>query len=152
MFMMGSSLWLPIQGWGGFYSTTVAEKNLDCIIQVTQAVRSSILRLDPEAPEREAVLVLSWQTRYGLGLPLASRFFFPLPLHQDQNLVTPAGRDYLRQILAYEGPIVIADEPMLAKRAVLAPLRARLKADYRQTMILAAPPCRGVEMWTRTYK
>jgi hypothetical protein len=146
---IGISLLTPRQT---IYSRPVVEHRLDCWIQITKQTRSAILANDPGLAESGAVVNLT-RFSYGLGLRSALRFFFPLPL-QNQNLGTQASKDYVRSIVEYDGPAVIAYAGMMKLGDTgLAPILAHLRADYRPLLVLA-PLCEdvrnsGVAVWMR---
>jgi hypothetical protein len=124
------------------YSTTAIERRLDCWIQITKQARSLILTIDPSLEQNGAIMNLTPLT-YGFGLRSASRFFFPLLL-QSQNLGTRASKDYVRSIVAYDGPAIIAYDAMMKLGGDYAPIVAHLRADYRP--VLVSPPlCAGVQ-------
>jgi hypothetical protein len=124
------------------YSRTAIERRLDCWIQITKQARSLILTADPSLEQDGAIVNLT-PLAYGLGLRSASRFFFPLLL-QSQNVGTQASKDYVRSIVAYDGPAIIAYDAMMKLRGDYAPIAQHLHADYRP--VLVAPPlCAGVQ-------
>jgi len=124
------------------YSTPAIERRLDCWIQTAKQARSLILATDPSLAEHGAIVNLTPIT-YGLGLRSFSRFFFPLPL-QPQNMGTSASKNYVRSIVGYDGPAVIAYDAMMKLGGDYAPIVAHLRADYRP--VLVSPPlCRGVQ-------
>ena len=133
------------------YSRTAIERRLDCWIEITKQSRSMILAADPSLVENGAVVNLT-ALDYGLGLRSALRFFFPLLL-QPQNLGTAASKDYVRSIVAYDGPAIIAYDAMMKLGGDYAPIIAHLRADYRPALVLP-PRCEGVQnsnvlVWTR---
>jgi hypothetical protein len=136
---IGLSLMTPGQT---IYSRPVVEHRLDCWLQITQQARSAILAADPSVAENGAVVNLT-RFSYGLGLRSALRFFFPLPL-QNQNLGTQASRDYVRSIVEYDGPAIIIYAGMMKiEDAGLAPILAHLRTDYRPFPIFV-PLCQDV--------
>jgi hypothetical protein len=145
----GMSLLTPSQT---IYSRPVVEHRLDCWIQITKQTRSVILANDLGLAESGAVVNLT-RFSYGLGLRSALRFFFPLPL-QNQNLGTQASKDYVRSIVEYDGPAVIAYAGMMKLGDTgLAPILAHLRTDYRPLLVLA-PLCEdvrnsGVVVWMK---
>ena len=117
------------------------ERRLDCWIQTAKQARSLILTADPSLADNGTIVNLT-PVAYGLGLRSASRFFFPLPL-QPQNLATRTSKDYIRSIVEYDGPAIIAYDAMMKLGGAYAPIVAHLRADYRP--VLVSPPlCAGV--------
>jgi|HubBroStandDraft_6_1064221.scaffolds.fasta_scaffold24307_1 hypothetical protein len=117
------------------YSRTVVEHRLDCWVQITKQARSLILTADPGLAENGAIVNLTRFT-YGLELRSALRFFFPLPL-QNQNLGTQASKDYVRSIVEYNGPAVIAYAGMMKLGDEgFGPIVQHLRADYRPVLVL----------------
>jgi hypothetical protein len=136
------------------YSRPAIERRLDCWIQTAKQARSLILTADPGVADNGAIVNLTPVT-YGLGLRSFSRFFFPLPL-QKQNMGTRASKDYVRSIVAYDGPAIIAYEAMMKLGGDYAPIVAHLRADYRP-VLASPPPCAGVQtsnvlVWMRANK
>lgn len=137
---------IPLLPRASAYSVARFEQVLDCRIQLTRAERDAILRVDPGIADYGAVLNLL-APPYGLGLRSASRFFTPLPLYRDPTLAQAATRDYLREILTYDGPAVIWASPMeeaLGRFPIAQHLR---DAGYRPVEV--ATPCRTVEIYFR---
>jgi hypothetical protein len=124
------------------YSRPAIERRLDCWIQITRQARSLILAADPSLTEHGAIVNLT-PLAYGLGLRSASRFFFPLLL-QPQNLASQASKDYVRSIVEYDGPAIIAYDAMMKLGGDYAPIVAHLRADYRPVLVLP-PLCEGVQ-------
>jgi hypothetical protein len=94
--------------------------------------------------EKDSVLYLSnWS--YGMGFSSALRFFFPVPL-QRQNTSTPAAREFVNSILAYEGPAVIA-EAAIASRPDITRVGQYLRANYQPITVSA--PCHTLQIWLR---
>ena len=71
-----------------------------------------------------------------------------MPL-QPQNLGSRASKDYVRSILAYDGPAIIAPaiiayDAMMKLGGDYAPIVQHLRAEYRP--VLGSPPlCAGVQ-------
>lgn len=136
------------------YSRPAVERRLDCWIQTARQARSLILTADPGLVENGAIVNLT-PVAYGLGLRSFSRFFFPLPL-QRQNLGTQASTDYVRSIVDYDGPAIIAYEAMMTLGGDYLPIVAHLRAEYRP--VLASPPVcasvlsSNVLVWMRAKK
>lgn len=124
------------------YSRPAIERRLDCWIEIAKQARSLILTADPSLAESGGIVNLT-PVAYGLGLRSASRFFFPLPL-QPQNLVSRASKDYVRSIVEYDGPAIIAYDAMMKLGGDYAPIVQHLRAEYRP--VLVSPPlCAGVQ-------
>jgi hypothetical protein len=136
---MGASL-LTIKK--SIYSRSAIERRLDCWIQITKQARSLILTADSSVAKNGAIVNLT-PLAYGLGLRSASRFFFPLPL-QSQNLGTRASKDYVRSIVQYNGPAIIAYDAIMKLGGDYAPIVRHLRADYRPVPVLP-PLCVGVQ-------
>jgi hypothetical protein len=136
------------------YSRPAVERRLDCWIQAANQARSLILTADTGLAKNGAIVNLTPIT-YGLGLRSFSRFFFPLPL-QRQNLRTQASKDYIRSIVNYDGPAVIAYDAMMRLGGDYAPIVAHLRTDYRPVPV-SPPVCAGVQnanvlVWMRATK
>jgi hypothetical protein len=146
---MGMSLLTPDKS---IYSRPVVEHRFDCWLQIAKQSRSIILAADPGLVENGAIVNLTRYT-YGLGLRSTLRFFFPLPL-QNQNLDTQASKDYIRSIVEYDGPAVIAYAGMMKLTDKdFAPIVQHLRADYRPALVIP-PLCQdvrnsGVMVWMR---
>jgi len=66
-----------------------------------------------------------------------------LPL-QPQNLGSRASKDYVRSIVAYDGPAIIAYDAMMKLGGDYAPIVQHLRAEYRP--VLVSPPlCAGLQ-------
>jgi len=124
------------------YSVIGFERGLDCRIEVTTKLRALILSDYPTIAKTGGVLDLT-PFYYGLELPSASRFFYPLPL-RPQNIAAPEGREYIARIESYEGPVVITDH-YLNERPEFAPIVRHLLADYRKTGIPGL--CTDIDIW-----
>jgi hypothetical protein len=123
------------------YSRPAVERRIDCWIQTARQARSLILTADPSLVANGAIVNLT-PVVYGLGLRSFSRFFFPLPL-QRQNLRTRASKDYVRSIVDYDGPAIIAYEAMMKLGGDYMPIVAHLRADYRP-VLASSPVCANV--------
>ena len=124
------------------YSRPAIERRLDCWIEIARQARPLIRTADPNLAQSGAIVNLT-PVGYGLGLRSFSRFFFPLPL-QPQNLGTPAGQDYVRSIVQYDGPAIIAYDAMMKLGGPYAPIVTHLRADYRPVPV-TPPRCTGVQ-------
>jgi hypothetical protein len=129
------------------YWLPAADRDLDCRLRLAQNIRSLVLREAPGTGDKDSVLYLTNRS-YGFGFPSALRFFFPAPA-QPQNLSTLAAREYINSILAYQGPVVIADAAM-STRQDIASVGLHLRADYRPVTLSA--PCHAFQVWLRSNK
>jgi hypothetical protein len=133
-----------------WYSFVPAERLLDCSIQTGREARSLILTADPDLEEGGNVLNLtSGLLNSALGLRSASRFFYPLPLWSWRRVPTGLGRDYVRSILTYEGPAIIATTGLsdVLPQELAPMILQHLRADYQPTRIRTW--CADIEIWMR---
>jgi hypothetical protein len=131
------------------YAWRTVETRLDCSIQAARAIRSTILDEDTNATARAEILDLSWPVNYGLNLPVATRFFFPLALHHLGRVRTPMERAYLDAIQNYRGEFVIAERHVLEAAPALAQFQTRLDTEYRLKSLVGDQGCPKVELWRR---
>jgi hypothetical protein len=131
------------------YDWRTVETRLDCSIQAARAIRSTILDENTNAVARAEILDLSWPVNYGLNLPVATHFFFPLPLHHLGRLRTPMERAYLDAIQNYRGEFVIAERHVLDSAPALAQFQTRLDAEYRLKNLVGDRGCPKIELWRR---
>ena len=135
---------LSLRSRSGEYSLPAAERDLSCRLRLAEEVRSLVLNANPGMTEKDRALYLSnWS--YGMGFSSALRIFFPVPL-QRQNTSTPAAREFVNSILAYEGPAVIA-EATISSRPDISRVGQYLRANYQPITIAA--PCHTLQIWLR---